>query len=317
MASVTELFNSRDGGTRGVYGAENMRRLFHVIVDSQTSDPLNAITRTSGGPVLGSAHPWGAFGVVVIGYTPRRLAPLLWEVEALYGVPLAIDPNRPWDVSIDTSLDTYTEYEDLDGQTIGPAIYHPVPRASDYPDEAFTAAKNKLRDERHFDVDGTTFYASTSDDGQQALYQAIGSKRRATGLPRTRPVATMTLSRTLGSMTDGSFRNVNNMVNTVNLSTFFGAVPGVAKFVGMSTRSGAGTIVGQQVPNVVWDVNLVFAIDWDGHNPSNEYDIYEHSDGTTSTIELANGTKIKRSYRLYEELEFNTILFDLDTAKHG
>lgn len=312
MASVTEIFSSRDGGTSGVYGIEGKQRIFHVIVNAQTDNPEVIIQRTAGGVRVGAVHPWYP-GLYAIGATPRRLAPLLWEVVVLYGPPLVIDPERPWDVSIDTALDTYTEYEDLDGQTIGPAIYHPVPMVSEYPGEALMAERNKLKNERHFDVDGTVFFASTPDDGHLSLYQTIGSKRRATGLPRTRPVATMTLSRTLPNMTDVSFRTANAMVNSVNSTEFFGASSGVAKFIGMSTRSMAGTLIGQRVLNVVWDVNLVFSIDWDGHNPSNEYDIYEHSDGTTSTITLADDTKIKRSYRLYEELEFNTILATLDS----
>lgn len=314
MATVTELkIESRIGGVRGQHGAENLQRGFHVVTNLITDDPSYILQTTSGGVVLGSGHPWGAFGVVVIGFREReRIDDLNWVVDALYGPPLVIDPTRPWDISIDVSLDTYTAFRDLDNQVIGPAVYHPVPDPDQFTASGLSAELLRLRDKRNFDTDGPLYFAVTSENGNQKLYRAKNDARRAVGFPRTRKVATFTLSRRLPRLQASQLAAVQSMVNTVNSSVFFGAPIECAKFVGMRTRSGDGIMIGQIVPNVTFDCELVFVIDWDSHNPRNEYDVYEHSDGGQSIITNASGKAIVREYRLYEELEFNTILSWLD-----
>lgn len=312
MATVAEMLDGRTGGVRGQHGSENLSRTFHVTTDAYTDDPSAVLQVTSGGVTLGSSHPWGAFGVVVIGFSEReRLTQTQWVVDAIYGPPLVIDPNRPWDISIDVSLTTYTEYKDLDGQVIGPAVYYPKPDPLQYSTADYTAELQRLA-ARNFDTSVARYRAPTSEDGYQPLFIAKNEKRRATGLERTRKVATFSLSRTLPRLQASQIASVQGMVNTVNSSFFFGAAPGCAKFIGMRTRSGQGTMVGQLIPNVVFDCELIFAIDWDGHNPNNEYDIYEHADGTQAVVETENGGAVVREYRLYEDLEFNTILAWLD-----
>lgn len=313
MATVYEMLDGRTGGVRGQHGSENLTRTFHVTTDAYTDDPSATIQTVATNRVtLGSAHPWGAFGVVVIGFSEReRLTQTDWVIDALYGPPLVIDPTRPWDISIDVSLATYTEYKDLDGQTIGPAMYYPKPDSAQYSTADYTAELERIAS-RHFDTSTEQYFATTSDDGMQILYIAKGQKRRALGIERTRKVANFSLSRQLRRLQTAQIAAVQNMVNTVNSWPFFGAAPECAKFVGMRVRSTQGTMVGQAIPNVVFDCELLFAIDWDGHNPKNEYDIYEYSDGTQSVVEAIEGGAVVRSYRLYHDLDFNTILSWLD-----
>lgn len=315
MATVYEILESREGGTRGQHGAIGHGRSFHVTVDSVNDDPSAVIQTTpltdTGELIsIGAPHPWGAFGVVVTDFREAERLPTKdkkdWIVDALYGPPLIVDPSRPWDVSVDVSLDTYTAYTDLDGQVIGPAVYHPVPTDETFSAAALLAEKNRLRDKRGFDID--TVYRAPTSEGFIELYRAANNKRRAIGLPRTRKVAMFTLSKILPRLTASQIGAVMAMVNAVNATAFFGASKEQAKFVGIRARSGPGVMTGQTVPNVIWDVELFFAIDWDRHNPNSEFDMYEHSDGTRGIIETAAGQGVKRMYKLYQMLEFNTIL---------
>jgi hypothetical protein len=314
MATVYELLDSRQGGTRGNDGAQGHGRSFHVTTDSVNDDPSAVIQATpcadTGEVVsIGASHPWGAYGIVVTNLREaERMTQTQWIVDAIYGVPLVPDPTRPWDISVDVSLDTYTAYVDLDGQVIGPAVYHPVPREEDYPGERLMQEVNRLRDKEKFDTTSVNPFFAPISSGWQALYKLQNSKRRAIGLPRTRKVANFALSKVLPRLAASQIGAVQAMVNTINATTFWGASKEKVKFVGMRARSGPGVMTGQTVPNVVWAVELLFAIDWDGHNPMNEYDLYEHKDGTQGVIEDSQGKPVKRTYRLYEKLEFNTIL---------
>lgn len=315
MATAYEIMESREGGTRGQHGTIGHGRSFHVTVDSVNDDPslilqTTPLTDTGELVTIGSSHPWGAYGVVVTDF--REAARLEskdkkdWIVDALYGLPLVVDPARPWDAAVDVSLDTYTAYTDLDGQVIGPYVYHPVPDPKVFGPAALTAEKNRLRDDRGFDI--STEYKAPTSDGFIGLYRAANNKRRAVGLQRTRKVAMFTLSKVLPRLTASQISAVMAMVNAVNSTQFFGASKEAAKFVGIRARSREGVMTGQTVQNVVWDVELFFAIDWDLHNPKSEFDIFEDKDGTKGIVESPSGQAIKRQYKLYQMLEFNTIL---------
>lgn len=316
MATVYELLDSREGGSRGLDGAQGHGRSFHVTTDSVNDDPSAVIQATptaDTGEVIsiGASHPWGAFGVVVQALREaERITQTQWIVDALYGPPLVPDPLRPWDISLDVSLNEYTAFTDLDGQVIGPAVYHPFPRSVDFPGDRLTQEINRLRNDEGFDITAGTsppFWAPTSNRWQ-GLCRLQNNKRRAIGYPRTRKVAQFALSKVLPRLAASQIGAVQAMVNSVNATTFWGASKEKVKFIGMRANSGNGIMTGQTVPNVIWSVELVFAVDWDGHNPQNEFDIYEHKDGTQGVIEDSLGKPVKRSYRLYEKLEFNTIL---------
>jgi hypothetical protein len=136
------------------------------------------------------------------------------------------DPNLPWNISIDVSLDTYTAYTDLDGVTIGPAIYHPVPTDELYPGARKTAEVTRLGG---LGFDTVTKYHAPTPDGYIELYAMALGKKRATGLQRTRKVATFELSKTLPRLTASQIAAVQNMVNTVNKNTFYGAATEYAR----------------------------------------------------------------------------------------
>jgi len=311
MASVRELLDTRVGGVRGQHGTEGHTRSFHVTTDAVGDDPSAIIQATAGGVAMGSPHPWGAFGVVVIGFAEReRMTQTDWIVDALYGAPLTIAPDAGWDFDLDTALETYTAYKDIEGQTIGPAVYHPIPTVEEFPGDRLAAENNRLRDKLKFNTAVVDAWAPTPS-GYLGLYRLANDKRRATGLPATKKMATFILSKTLPNLFAGQVASVISMVNTVNITPFFGAARGMAKFIGMRSRSSRGTIPGQSTPDRVYDVSLTFLINWEKHNPEREYDIYEHTDGTQAIIEDARGNGIRRKYKLYYELEFNTILLSL------
>lgn len=305
MATVTEQFQSRTGGGRGVDGIEPPSRLFLVRLDSQSQDPVAVVHGQAGSPTtfvpLYSPYPDGTTAAYASGAIVReRKTALSWLVEIPYRwVSPAV--YQGWAVSFRFGVETehIKTTVTTPHKVIGPNVYRYVPEGG----EAF--------------ADFVTIGPpdATHLDGKWIALERSGI-RRPVGFDRTKPVCNMVLSR------DVPYLNVEvvgpplaSATSRVNSDLFFGAAPGQIKFVGANIDRVVGASANSPAApdGTFWRVALEFLWHGDKHSPyeaihtvtdeaGNEGIVYNVSSGG------GPGTPVTETFDVYEKANMSALL---------
>lgn len=272
MASVKELFESREGTEQGVYGSPNAPRLWAVNLDSAVDDPVRTIR--SLGYIEGDAHPWVNVGTVLLFFRiGKRQTPTRYLVQGFYGPPLAlqISRNSKWDVRLHGSVETEVLYYDLDGKPIGSAEYEQTTDAN----APFRCAGQN----------GVTVSLKLKSGGTDPFAPNI--PRNITGESRRKPVGSLTMTKTVtgfhsvaisGAMSArGVVNNDDLIVNSTYGPDFFVAQSGTLLLVDVLTE-----------PIVQQSGGLVI-LNPDGTTPPN-------TQVTLSMIHNAEGWQLKKPH---------------------
>jgi hypothetical protein len=303
MATVTEDFESRTGGTMGVSGARGVFTRWIVETDRAIQDPADVLRS---GPerktYIGHPYPWGGFGVVVLDYAPvERLTEQIWRMDCLYGPPYLIENPEEGLWNWETSTGLIVEHEFFSrNETTG--VF----------DVEIGTPTYALRDELPTPIPPGPLYTVQTRRGNVELSQTFGS--RLIGMPRKRPVGVLRLDRVFSYVAPRLMAGIEEAAGTTNSEEFYGAYPDTLMFMGaqMRNRSG-GYLPGQPIEGRVTEVVLHFERDVRGIQPVRLTHNYIDSDGERP-VRDSRGRLVRDRHTLYKRHDFQTRILDLFDA---
>lgn len=326
MATSIEKLSSRTGNTTGLFGAQNFSRTFNVEMDAVGDDPiatLAALSPNANGVSVGSPHPDDASQVALRFIRVAAMTKTYMEVRVEYGLPLVINSpsgeNSGWSLSTDHALETETVVYDINGNPMGGGAYHPVPETiDDDPDspsfgepiasDPDAVARLKLR---YPSIDVDKEYQAlgqlASDSGIRPikLFRIVNSQRTQPGT-RTKKVTTFTISQTFPSLTISERSRLDFSMNTVNSNTFFGAPIGTLKVLDAHTADRSGTMAGQAIPGIIFDVAITFqSRPDDGHNNQKQFHTFIDNFGNESVVKLSDVAQFDE----HDQYQFSSFSF--------
>ena len=299
MAHYYEYYTSGEGDATGLSGVD-ASRTFIVILDEVDDDPITVIQDGTGiqaGIPIGAPHPdWNRFPyAVAFDYIKEeKKGPKAWLIRIPYMLPSAATPTQDewlmrWRVATETEL----MKTDLTGKPIGPHAYE-------------VAAQG-------------TSPTHTAFGGKEKLVQVEGGRRR-TGLQRSRPVHSFTLTRTLSQITATQLAIVATYDNKINAyplwpiryGTYHMFGPRLVKFVGIDFREEIGVSEGQTQSGLIYPTELSFLVNLDGWSPVKEFDVWPNDRGDESLVyPLESSEPVSETYKIYEEEDLSKIIFAL------
>jgi len=309
MSYYYEYAKSGEGDSTGLSGLD-ASRTFVVVIDKVGDDPITVIqgygTEPQDGIAIGAPHPNQnrfPYAVAFDYIKEEQKAPLVWIIRIPYKLPSAATvPVNEWLLRWSVATETELLKTDLTGKPIGSHSYMLAPK----PDEP-TGKRTST----------TNFYAF---NGKRKLVRLEGG-RRHTGLSRTRPVHSFTLSRTLSQVQAYQLAIVAKYDNKINRtplwpvwgSRYYMFDKGLVKFVGMDFREETAVMEGQTSGGIVYPIELSFAVNLDGWSPVTQYDVWSNDRGDESVVTADDGgdEPVSDTFMLYEEANLQEIIFAL------
>jgi hypothetical protein len=269
MANVYEHAESRSNDARGA-GRLDSRRVYVAELATTAEEPTEEVEAEV--PRF-SEHPDSRWkGLIATEYSKRPTHnPLVWFVDITYATPARIG-HADWLTRV--SFNQTTEHitrslptaEHPNGKIIGPYAYAKMTEAGP---GAYTT--------------------ETLKDGEIELYRvhnAQGGVRKAVGADVPGKAITISLHRTLNSMTAAIIRKVGKYVATANKYEFMGWEPGRLLFSDFLIEELDGQRSGQRQSGLVYPTELVFAATSkrEGWTTLTMYDTFIDSEGNESVI---------------------------------
>lgn len=320
MATAAEDFESREGDSTGVFGDVSRTRVFKVTVDAVTDSPMETLQELRpGGVPLGSLHPEaGRNGIVSLMYTRgRRWSRLTWSVIVHYGPPIFFPTEQPyWEIAFRGSQEQEFITHDLDGLPIGQPRFEKIDPNTSPPDGS--------------PVFETTITETDGSTRTQHLYipNYFEPSKRHTfiqGVMRYRRGGELLLQRTFAGLPNAvdsvlaSVNTVNADVFRVRIADFNKAItvaqPGQLMLMNADANPMPGVLVGQVIPNRIWQVVLLMRYSVTPWTPYAYRTMYRHDNGYESAVTY-EGEPIQQSRRRYDTIPFTELigLFDRSTG---
>ena len=288
MSFAQEIFNSREGVSKGYSGPRNVTRSFRVTVDNVEDDP----STVSGLPPIGEI--WLGFQVPVIAsdyVLRRRLTRLTWLIDVLY-IP-DIEFATTWRMQISGGSEGRKLLETLDNdpnntKPIGPNIYQPV--------------------------DQSIATHSATDRNNRIVYLKQTPARKVLGYDGETPSGTLTFMRSQANFSEGNSESILSFLTKVNSGPFvigrfsIGAAKGVFKFVSTVIEDVPGFLPNQNIPGTIWSIQLSFAYNADKHSPISFIHTWEDDRGYESRISKISGGLEVEDFIVKKEANFNNLI---------
>lgn len=286
MATAKELRQSRDGGTRGLFGIINQTTLHEVILDTATDDPVIALqTATTGAIPKGTRFPWSDVVAYAQEYTPFHTdAPRVYRVLVNYLPPIVADLSSTWFIEIETATEGKVVYQDRNGVPIGPRVYKNRPldlSGDDLLNFNNDCVKHKFEPSIIFKArhpeKGELEYVATKDP-------IFG--RRSLGATKLKRVGTLVLRKIVPNLTDNQLGRLVAANTALNSVTWFGGRAGTIQQRGCNARPSDGILnVTTRIPGIVWDVTLIYSWDEEGiEDETRTVDSIQNDDGSRAII---------------------------------
>lgn len=299
MATVHEIYNSREGGSIGVFGSQALTTTWRVTLDAIGDDPVATLANTPGGAAIGNPYPSTGPGVgdwdpneLVALFASRRehITPDTWLVDVFYGPPIVVGTtSAEWDMSISSSIETEEVFADLDGITIGPFKY----------------AESSTQRSSHF-----TNLATGSINLQQPSGGREGT-RYAKSTTRRRGIGSLIITKIVANFPSSAFSDATFRIDNVNVEPFTVplrqsnlqienvriADPGFAIFDGVEVFPLDAVVPGQGIPGRGYRVTLTFKLDAQGwqHNLTHTY---IDGLGSESIVFRSNGDREEEEFKI-------------------
>ena len=305
MATVTEQTNSRVGYSEGVDGPQVAPRVFRVVIDAVTDNPIATLVASSDGVVLGQEYPWllGSGIVAMRATIAQRQTQYTYIVNVTYGVPGTF-PDGGWSRRMIGSLQTeqVEEATTRDGVKVGIGPHWYI-LDSEW-------AKPPLAADRIPVVDDL-FVATVVDDNGLPKTQTIRrlsgiNERRVVPLEVRRPVAQVEYSTTVTSLNKGVEQRALEYRKYTNSGFFDGFAEDTLLCSSITIESAPGQVEGQAVTGIVHNISISIDIDLKGHQP-----IFQSETFRTAGIEsyirdaAAPGNIVQKEYWPYLDSQGN------------
>lgn len=321
MATVHEITGEnggRVGGVRGVFGSQGLSTTWKVTTDTTTDDPIVTLATTSGGVRIGDTYPWAEAGVVAIGAGVREhVGPCIWLIDVFYGAQSLI-PNSQWNVSYRGALDTkfvetardFLRQRDV---PIGPHAYWPKANYEEI-GRLLSGTEEEKKKVSAFDkcrynqTERAGQYFASIDGCVTDLLRIGGDQhRRVKGMEVPTPTFSWIWSISVSTLSENVLPD--SWINTVNKDAWYGRQRRVVKCTEISIERRPGIIEGQPVTGVVFDIQIVFAVNPQGFM-RRFADTYESEQGEAVVFTPARGDiPVMSEYSLYDgESNFDDLL---------
>jgi len=278
-----------------------------VQTDNITDDPTVTLRDTSGGVPTAKTHPWDGAQVPSSYTVSLRLTHKAYHVIVRYDYPLVFNlpgnENKGWRFNLSNSLETENILVDINGKPVGPGAYTPV-KIDEDTGAADVDQQIRLR-EQFPGIDLTKLYTARRQinaEGFLTIFQLykLPGEQRVQPITRTKPVSTLTISRTFPSMSIPEIAVIESGNNAVNFNTFFGAQRGNLKLTGSNISDRPGTLSGQANAGTIYDVSITFQHDAQGHTPVEQVDTFLDNFGNESAIKLIGEVQSSESDVYFE-----------------
>jgi len=216
-ATVNELFDSRVGSTVGIDGV-SLPRLFRVLMDDATDDPVRILQNHAEGVPYQAAHPKNSFAVASNYIIVEWQTPKAYLVEVDYKILTSLERGIGIIPGWSARFRGYAETE---------------PVLQEVLDFRETRAPRRIGTPKYrFANAGETSTHSYSDpvNGVSVPLVQTGATVQF-DVHRPRPAATMVLTKDKGNYLPSSFGEAVSFIGKTNFSTFFGAEPGHIELV--------------------------------------------------------------------------------------
>lgn len=300
MAIAFELVNSREGGTRGLFGSSNQTTLWQVTLDAADDDPVLYLKENYVPP--GVPFPWPDVQGFASEYTPFHTPdPKTWNVLVNYLPPIVANLQSGWFIEVEIATEGKHALQDRNGVPIGPRAYLQIPKTFTEPDNlgTFTTRAGQLG------WDSTRQYKSivppTGNPGSTAGLDSSGEfnwfaaglarkdGRRIKGATKQKRVGTLVLRKIVPNLTDSQLGLLVSANTGINKSTWFGARTGTIQQRGVLVRPDDGQInQTTRIQGIVWNLTLIYHWDEDGiEDETRTIDTVQHPDGTETVATFA------------------------------
>lgn len=305
MATITKIPSSGEGDSEG-FDVNRRTETYNLIVDSVTDDPIAKFRALL---PMEQPHPSSRNLFVIRHTTGPRLAPLAWRMTADYEMPAfrGVSGIGEWLMTVQFNAGTETlvqeiaddEDPDIRRQIIGPLKYELL--ASE---------------------DGSSPADAThkTDADNPVFLKQVGGVVIPKGLPRIAGDTSIILRSTTNHMTPKVIREVANLKRGTNSDAFFQGVfkPGELLFTSFSITERVGVIAGNEGETFLYDNQLEFAYNEEGHSPVKRTDTFTDDNGFEQlVINIRNEAPEERSFRRYPKIVFDDILKKFGVKKGG
>ena len=216
MATVTEIFDSRVGSTVGIDGV-SLPRVFRVLMDDATDDPVRVLQNSATGVPYQASHPQNAFAVASNYIIVEWQTPKAYLVEVEYKILTSLERGIGVVPGWSARFRGYAETQQMLQEVLNERETR-APRRIGTPKYRIANAGET----------STHHYRDSARGVDVALVQTGATVQF--DLQRRRPAASMVLTKDKADYIPSSFGEALAFIGKTNHSTFFGADPGHIEF---------------------------------------------------------------------------------------